>query len=145
MYVPYIAGHFTAHYHSAMTMVHNIILYNYILCRHSSVSSILILTRFKTDRIISNIKSVVVDQYISAGFNIQTVTILGIPRVTHVDISNNDILTAKRVAIPSRRILNSRAVKEDPLALYYAHHSRSQIILYLLVFLYPLEIGNILI
>src|SRR5699024_560162 len=64
--------HLTTNNKATMTMIDNVIFNNDILSWHSAIASILIFTGFKTNRIISNIKSIVVNQNIFTGFQIQS-------------------------------------------------------------------------
>ena len=50
------ATHFATHHKASMRMINNTIIYNYILCRHSSFSSFCITATFYGNAIIAGIK-----------------------------------------------------------------------------------------
>ena len=93
MHVSDSARHFASYHETTMAMVNDIVLYDHIFGGHSTVATILILTRLKTDGIIAHIESIVVDQNVFTGFQVESVTVLRIPWISHRKIPDDDIFT----------------------------------------------------
>ena len=125
-YITYPATHLTADNETAMAFKYRAAIYHYIFARTCTTAAIFILTAFQTDSVISHIKGRIHNQRVFTRFQIQSVTVLRIARITHLHIFNQHILTHQRMQVPRRRVLENHPLQPHILTLYQTHHHRTK-------------------
>ena len=79
-----------------------------------------IFTGLHADSIVSRLECTVMDVDISTGLYIDSISVLGIVRISHLYMIDGQIFTEKRVQIPCRRIHKCHALKQDLLTMFQA-------------------------
>ena len=90
--VLYATRHFATYYETTVTVQYGVVFYNHILARFAASATVFIFSRFDTDSIVTGIKDIVDNQRVLARFQVQCITILGVPGVENLHIVNCDML-----------------------------------------------------
>ena len=101
-------------------------IYHHILTNTSPAATVFVFATLQTNTIIAHIKCRVHNQCILARFQIQTITILRITRITNLYFFYQHILTHQRMQVPCRWILENHTLQPYILTLYQAHHHRTK-------------------
>lgn len=115
MYIAYATRHFAANNETAMRMQHLAILDQNIFGRSASLSSCLVGSRLQADSIITHIKCAFLYQHVTARFQVQAITISGIPFILHVAATNGQFAAQFRMQVPHRGVLERNTFEQDTL------------------------------
>ena len=93
--------HFTTYYESTVSVQYRIIFNDNVLARFTATAAVFIFTGFDTDSIISRIEYTINNERVLARFQVDGVTILGIPRIDDHDIIYCEIFARQGVQTPA--------------------------------------------
>ena len=99
-HVLHAARHLRTHHKSAMSVIDGTSIHHDILTGSLQVASILVLSRLDADGIVAHVKLVVDNQAVLAGFEVQAIAVLAVPRVDDHDVLDDDVLAHEWVQVP---------------------------------------------
>src|SRR5690606_1300522 len=105
--------HFAAHDEATMPLEYGTIINDDIFGCSIPFSAIFIFARFNTDSVVAYVKCAVDDNRIFTRFQIQTVTILRIGRISYLYTVQDYIFAHQRMDIPGWRILKNHALQKN--------------------------------
>ena len=100
--IAYTTTHFTTNHKTTVAFEYCTTIYHHILTNTSPAATVFVFATLQTNTIIAHIKCRVHNQCILARFQIQTITILRITRITNLYFFYQHILTHPRMQVPCR-------------------------------------------
>ena len=107
-------------------MINDAVIDYYILRRDAAVTTGFVLAGLHAYSIVADIEGATADYYVLAGLYVHAVTVLAVPGVADIEVTQDEVLAAHRVEVPRRAVLKGHALEEDILASYEMEHYRTE-------------------